>query len=1015
MELKDAVEKQELGTFLLSLINNAPGMVYRGHPDWSLSFIGAEVEQVTGYSAEEFTSGAARWKGIIHPDDLACVKESYRKAVKERSKFLRVEYRIRHKNGDIRWVADRRQLIYDETGSFDYVDGLLLDITERKETDRRLAESEYRFRTIADLAVNGMVTADSRGNIDFFNRAAERLFGYASEEVIGKNATMLIPERYRNAHKAGLERFLKTGENQIVGRTVELNALRKDGTEFPIELSLGTWGPREAPFFSAIVRDITERKRAEENLKESEDRYRDLVEHSQDLICTHDLKGRLLSANPWAARVLGYSQDEILRVNMRDVIVPEMRDEFDRYLEEVVKHGIARGMLQVQTKNGERRIWEYNNTLRTEGVAEPIVRGMSHDVTERARAEKAVRNSTRRLQLAANSGGLGIWEWDIQSDALHWDDRMFELYGISRDTSLKGIERWQKTLHPDDFHAAMVASQAAVRGEKEYDTEFRVVLPDGTLRSLHANAVVIRNTDGKALRMIGINRDITDRKRMEEEQQIFKSLVEHSTDLIGIASLDGKVFYLNQAGQKLVGLNGLEEVRKTRIRDFALGKHLNPLQEVQASLFEEGTWKGEARIRNFKTGMPIPIEMHGFVIKDAKTGQPIAFATTCRDISERKKLEAEMAKTDKLESIGILAGGIAHDFNNLLTAIFGNITLAKMFANRQSEVYKRLEDSEKAAQRAKDLTYQLLTFSKGGTPVKKTISLQELVKESASFVLRGSNVKCEFSFPGDLWPVEADEGQMSQVFNNLIINGAHAMSDGGTLQVYCGNVIVDQSDLSLAKGKYSLISFMDHGTGIPKEHLSKIFDPYFTTKKKGSGLGLSTSYSIVRGHGGHLMVESDLGIGTTFTIYLPASEEGKRLPCAEEERFVTGKGRILVMEDEEAVREVAQGMLETLGYSVTLVKDGTEAIEIYQVAMASGVPFDSVLMDLTIPGGMGGMEAVKRLLEIDPNVRAIVCSGYSNDTVLANFKRFGFRAVIPKPFSLQELSGTISDVLSTPS
>ena len=886
MELKAAVEKQELGTLLLSLINNAPGMVYRGHPDWSLSFIGAEVGPVTGYSAEEFMSGAVSWKGIIHPDDLACVKESYRNAVKERSKFLRVEYRIRHKNGDIRWVADRRQLMYDETGSFVYVDGLLLDITERKETDRRLAESEYRFRTIADMAVNGIVTVDSKGNLNFFNRAAERLFGYASVEVIGKNLTMLIPERYRNAHKAGLERFLKTGETQVIGTTVEMEALRKDGTEFPIALSIGTWGPREAPFFSAIVRDITERKRAEVALRESEKRFRGIFDAANDGILIPKVSTKkFVEVNDAICEMLGYTREELLRLGVEDIHpapdLPHVIEEFNRQ------------------NRGEIRVAENLPVKRKDG---------------------------------------SIFFADISANSVEF-------------------------------------------GGEQY--------------------------------LVGIFRDITNRKREEEEQQIFVSLVENSTDLIGIASLDGKVFYLNQAGQNLVGLDGLEEVRKTRIRDFALEKHLNPLQEVQVSLFKEGTWKGEARIRHFKTGRPIPIEMHGFVIKDAKTGQPIAFATICRDISERKKLEAEMAKTDKLESIGILAGGIAHDFNNLLTAIFGNITLAKMYANRQSEVYKRLEDSEKAAQRARDLTYQLLTFSKGGTPVKKTISLQELVKESASFVLRGSNVKCEFSFPGDLWPVEADEGQMSQVFNNLIINGAHAMSDGGTLQVYCGNVNVDQSDLPLAKGKYSLISFMDHGTGIPKEHLSKIFDPYFTTKKKGSGLGLSTSYSIVRGHRGHLMVESDLGIGTTFTIYLPASEEGKRLPCAEEERFVTGKGRILVMDDEEAVREVAQGMLETLGYSVTLAKDGTEAIEIYQVAMASGVPFDSVLMDLTIPGGIGGQEAVKRLQEIDPNVKAIVCSGYSNDTIMANYKRFGFRAVIPKPYSLKQLSGTISDVLST--
>jgi CheY-like chemotaxis protein len=337
-----------------------------------------------------------------------------------------------------------------------------------------------------------------------------------------------------------------------------------------------------------------------------------------------------------------------------------------------------------------------------------------------------------------------------------------------------------------------------------------------------------------------------------------------------------------------------------------------------------------------------------------------------------------------------------------------------MYANRRSEVYKRLEESEKAAERARDLTHQLLTFSKGGTPVKRTISLQELAKESANFVLRGSNVKCEFSFPTDLWHVEADEGQISQVLNNIIINATHAMSEGGTVQMYCGNVVVDQGDSPLEKGKYILISIMDHGTGITKKHLSKIFDPYFTTKKKGSGLGLSTSYSIVRSHGGHITVESSPGIGTNFNIYLPASGEGMLLPCTEEARFVTGRGRILVMDDEEAVRDVARGMLETLGYTVSLAKDGAEAIECYKAAMVDGAPFDSVLMDLTIPGGMGGMEAVKRMLEIDSKVKAIVCSGYSNDTIMANYNSFGFRAVVPKPYSLKQLGGAISEVLSTP-
>jgi PAS domain S-box-containing protein len=612
-----------------------------------------------------------------------------------------------------------------------------------------------------------------------------------------------------------------------------------------------------------------------------------------------------------------------------------------------------------------------------------------------------------RLRAVFDLSDDAIFILDGEGRLLDVNQVACERYGYTRDEMLlRGAEDMIAPSPAPHYASRMAILQRD--GAAIYETIHQA--KDGRLIPTEIHSRWIRR--GEATYIISICRDNTERVKAEEEQQVFKSLVENSTDLIGIATLDGRVFYLNEAGRKLAGLVGLEEVRRTRIRDFVLEKHMDPLHKMLASLSENGTWKGEARIRNFRTRTTIPIEMHGFVIKDNKTGQPIALATICRDITERKKLEEEMGRADKLNSIGILAGGIAHDFNNLLTAIFGNIALAKMHANRQSEVYARLEESEKATQRAKDLTHQLLTFSRGGAPVKKTISVQEMVRESANFVLRGSNVKCEFQFPASLWPVEADEGQVSQVLNNLIINAAHAMQDGGTVQVHCGNVSIDREDLSLKKGKYLSISIMDHGFGIPKEHLSKIFDPYFTTKQKGSGLGLSTTYSIVTNHGGHITVESEKGIGTTFQVYLPASVKEIPLTRSEEECVVKGKGKILVMDDEETVRDVARNMLECLGYSVTVARDGTEAIAIYRMAMVSGEPFDSILMDLTIPGGMGGMEAVKKISEIDSNVKAIVCSGYSNDTIMANYRTFGFCGVIPKPYSLKQLSGTISDVLS---
>jgi PAS domain S-box-containing protein len=398
-----------------------------------------------------------------------------------------------------------------------------------------------------------------------------------------------------------------------------------------------------------------------------------------------------------------------------------------------------------------------------------------------------------------------------------------------------------------------------------------------------------------------------------------------------------------------------------------------------------------------------------------KDGEIIGVVLVFRDVTERRKMEEELQKVEKLESIGVLAGGIAHDFNNILTAILGNITLAKIYAESDDKILERLTEAEKASLRAKDLTQQLLTFSKGGAPIKKTASIRELLKDSVSFILRGSNVKCEFFLPDDLWSVELDEGQMNQVINNLVINAQQAMPEGGVMNVRAENMAVGKGHgLPLKEGKYVKIAIEDQGTGISKEHLSRIFDPYFTTKQKGSGLGLTTAYSIIKNHDGYISVESRLGEGTCFNIYLPASEKEIVENKAVEERPLVGKGRILVMDDEELVRNVAGEMLKSIGYDVEFAREGTEAIEVYKKAKDSGEDFDVVIMDLTIPGGMGGKEAIKKLFEIDPGVRAIVSSGYSNDPIMSNFKKYGFRGVVAKPYKIKELGEAIHKVITEP-
>ena len=381
------------------------------------------------------------------------------------------------------------------------------------------------------------------------------------------------------------------------------------------------------------------------------------------------------------------------------------------------------------------------------------------------------------------------------------------------------------------------------------------------------------------------------------------------------------------------------------------------------------------------------------------------------DITERKRMEEELLRAQKLESVGILAGGIAHDFNNILTTILGNVSLAKNQVTSKDEIFDLLNEAEMASTRAQKLTKQLLTFAKGGAPVKETASIKDILKESCTFVLRGSKSRSEFSITEDLWPAVVDVGQISQIISNVVINANQAMPKGGTIQVAAENLIIeDRHGFPVKPGRYIRISIKDQGVGIAENHLLNIFDPYFTTKQEGSGFGLATTYSIIKKHEGHITVESQLGTGTTFHIYLPASD--KMVPEKDEVKLIKGWGKILVMDDEAPLQKMVGRMLEKLGYESEFAKDGVDAIGMFKEAQKTEKPYDAVILDLTIPGGMGGKECVSKLLEIDPEAKAIVSSGYSDDPVLANFQEYSFKGMMPKPFNSQSLSKVLHEVLN---
>jgi PAS domain S-box-containing protein len=384
-----------------------------------------------------------------------------------------------------------------------------------------------------------------------------------------------------------------------------------------------------------------------------------------------------------------------------------------------------------------------------------------------------------------------------------------------------------------------------------------------------------------------------------------------------------------------------------------------------------------------------------------------------RDVTHRSRLEADLLRASKMESIGVLAGGIAHDFNNLLSIVMGNISLALLDERAKAAASKWLREAERATLRAKDLTQQLLTFAKGGDPVRSAVLLADVVREAAQFSLHGSPVSCEFNIAPDLLPADADKGQIAQVVQNLVINAVQAMPGGGEIHLSLANETLAAGQVAtLPAGPYLRLEISDSGRGIAPDHLARIFEPFFTTKEYGTGLGLATVYSVIQKHRGYITVESVVDQGTTFRIWLPAARVEPPTPAPTLSPFEPIKGRVLFMDDEEPIRMMTQALLERLGLKVTVTCEGDEAVREYATARSAGEPYDIVIFDLTVPGAMGGADAMREILKIDPAARGIVSSGYSSDPVMANFRAHGFRGSVPKPYRIADIARTIREVMT---
>ena len=799
-------------------------------------------------------------------------------------------------------------------------------------------------------------------------------------------------------------------------------------------------------------------------LETSEAKARSIIDASPDAILTTDVNGLILSCNPIAESMFGYPPNSLVGQKISKLI-PQRH-----FLHDVASlgrtHFIGYGQRQnfvtfpvevvaSESRNEEQRCFiVLIHDASEQRYSQETVHHISLSVSEMT-GEKFVQNLVQHLSQILQNDYAFVLEVDaspntglcslllaetgrIRSTSNHnlagtafqevltsgftaVEENVLERF--PHDEILRRLEANSFVGMPLRDHKGQMVGLIGVIGRQRLDN-LGVVKQTLQIFTARAASEIERKQEAEVLasEKQRLHGDFTlmqataarERKRYEEdiaaEQELLAVTLRSIREGCITTDNDGRIIMMNPVAEEITGWTQPEG------SDRPLGEVVRLLVRRNRRPFESELLIAQPEqlsaqmILVSREGVERIVEATAAPIRDREE-RKLGIVLVVRDVTEKQRAEEERHKAEKLESLGVAAGGIAHDFNNLLTAIIGNLSLAMAFAPAGAR--ERIEASKKASFRAQELAQQLLTFAKGGAPIKKTASMRQLVLDTVDFSLSGTNIRASFSIPDDLWPVDIDAGQISQVITNLAVNAVQAMSEGGTLHVDGENLILTPEALPplLRAGRYVRICVRDEGPGIPEETQKKIFDPYFTTKARGSGLGLATSYSIVKNHDGLINVDSIPGEGATFIIYLPASE-AELVPEVEKPLLRSvHEGKILVLDDEEAICELVDCTLTLLGYTVAQAFDAATALKLYEEALQAGEPFDLVIMDLTIPGSMGGKDAIVHLKKIDPNAKAMVSSGYAMDPIMSRFTEYGFCGVIAKPYDVCELERAVSEVI----
>ncbi len=918
------------------------------------------------------------------------------------SRVLKEEPQTTPEGGTVTLLTSKVPLL-DSNGEISGLLGTYMDITERKRTEEALRESEARYRALVLSANDAIVTADDAGFIVGWNLGAERMFGYAEAEVTGQSLTVLMPDRYRERHRDGMKRVVGGGRSSVVGTTVELDGVRKDGTEFPLELSLSQCEVNGACLFTSIIRDITERKRAEETLRESEARYRALIDGSADGIAIAEIGTKTFKyVNPALCRMLGYSADEMRTMGVSDI---HPKDAVQRVVAEFEAQ--ARGDKTLATdipclrKDGAV-VFVDINTAKITIDDRPCNVGFFRNITERKRAEGALRESEERFRILFEQAADCIFLLEIGPEGIP----------VIRDANratfrLLGYERDELIGQPVSFtDAAPDASKVVAERRRNVLSgtgalfEVRHRCKDGTILDFECSVTELQI--GSKTLAVSVERDVSERKRAQEELGRLAAVVKQTAEAVVMTDMTGKIMYVNPAFTRVTGY-APEEVLGQNPRILKSGKQPKEYyRELWDTILAGNTWHGHF-VNRRKDGSLYEEDAVISPVRDSAGGITYLVAVK-RDVTQEIMLEAQLRQRQKLEAIGRLAGGVAHDFNNLLQAMLAGTQLLRSGAVEKQQVASAVADLEEQIWRGASLTRQLLQFSRQEAPRLERLDINEVVRNAAKLVRRlvRENIALEVRVADTPLVVEGDRGQLTQVVMDLAVNATDSMPTGGSLVIAVDSVDRDTVVLSVT----------DTGHGIPEEVRDHIFDPFFTTKGvgKGSGLGLAAAHGIVTQHGGRIELESRVGEGTTFRVFIPRLGSGEPGPISgegkERSELPQGRGeRILLVEDEEGARKGLRAILSLLGYDVVAEGSAEDAgkLPVYP-------PFDLLLSDVVLPGATGN-ELSRGLVDRWPGLKVILMSGYLEDDALREVIARGGVHFLRKPFDMAALAREVRTVL----